>query len=69
MEKEKVDFRITLRAARISKGLSREGASKKLNISPSTLKNYETGKTIPGWDMVGKFEELYEIPKANLKIG
>lgn len=69
MEKDQMDFRITLRAARISKGMSREDAAKALNISPFTLKNYETGKTVPSWVTVDKIEELYGIPKAHLKMG
>ena len=54
--------KISLRAARVNAGMSIEHASKMLNISKDTLRNYENGKTAPQWDTVTKMEEIYKYP-------
>ncbi len=51
--------KITLKAARVNKGMTQMEAAKKLGVSKSTLQNYESGNTIPNWDMVRRIEELY----------
>lgn len=53
--------RITLAAARVNAGISQKDAAKLLGVSPSTLRNYESGKTSPGWDTVRKIEKAYGI--------
>lgn len=61
------DMKITLRAARINKGLSREKAAQYLGISPTTLGNYERGGTCPGVGTVKKLEELYGVTYAQIQ--
>lgn len=60
--------KISLKAARINAGLTQTEASKALNISPDTLRNYETGRTVPDWDKVNQMEELYGISINYLKF-
>ena len=60
---------ITLRAARINAGLDQREAAEKLGINVSTLRNYETGKTVPNWNTVDKIRELYRVPLDFLRFG
>ncbi len=50
---------ITLKAARVNKDLTQREAADLLEISESTLFNYEKGKTFPPQDIIVKIEELY----------
>lgn len=54
--------KITLKAARINADLSQKEAAEALNVNVSTLQNYETGKTIPDWEMVKRIEQVYSFP-------
>jgi len=54
--------RITLKAARVNADLSQREAAQALGINVSTLQHYETGKTVPDWDMVKRIEQLYAFP-------
>lgn len=40
-------MKITLRAARVNKGLTQEEVAKKLKKSKNTIVNYENGKSVP----------------------
>lgn len=61
--------KIQLKAARVNADLTQEEAANLLNISKATLQNYESGKTIPQWDMVRKFEEIYHFPTDYIFFG
>lgn len=50
---------ITLKAARVNKGLNQEEAAKILGISADTLRKYEQAKSFPDVQMIKKIEELY----------
>lgn len=52
---------ITLRAARVNVGLTQAAVARKLDISVSTLKNWETSKTFPKQPMIEKLCELYGV--------
>lgn len=54
--------KISLKAARVNADLTQREAAKALGIDVSTLQNYETGKTVPDWEMVKKIESLYSFP-------
>ena len=54
--------KITLKAARVNADLSQKEAAEALNVNVSTLQNYETGKTIPDWEMVKRIEHVYSFP-------
>lgn len=65
-----MDFpKIQLKAARVNADLSQEEAAKLLNISRATLQNYESGKTVPQWDMVKRFGEIYRFPTDYIFFG
>lgn len=50
---------ITLKAARINKGLSQKEAAKRIGISVDTLSNYERGKSFPDVPTIRRIEEVY----------
>lgn len=54
--------KITLKAARVNADLTQREAAKALGVDVSTLQNYETGKTVPDWEMVKKIETVYSFP-------
>jgi transcriptional regulator with XRE-family HTH domain len=59
-------MKITIRAARVNKGLSVEDAAAKLGVSKYSLSNYEKGRTCPTVATGKKMSELYGIPYDNL---
>ena len=48
---------ITLKAARVNKGLTQKEAAKLIGISEPSLVNYEAGKTFPNVPTIKKIEE------------
>ena len=52
-------MKITLKALRVNAGYTIEKASRELNISSVTLRNYETKKTIPNMEVLKKMLKLY----------
>ncbi len=61
--------RITLEAARVNAKMTQEAAAGQLGISRRTLQHYESGKTVPDWDMVKKIECLYRFPADYIFFG
>lgn len=61
--------RITLEAARVNANLTQREASQRMGINRRTLQNYESGKTIPDWETVKKFEEIYHFPADYIFFG
>ena len=55
------DIRISLKAARVNAKLNQKEAAKRLGVCVATLQNYESGNSIPGWDIVRKIETVYGI--------
>lgn len=55
-------LKITLKAARVNAGISQKEMARRLGIDPGTLRSYEAGKTIPGWNVVDKMREIYGLP-------
>ena len=49
---------LTLRAARINKGLSRQEAAKLLGVGVSTIGNYERGVSYPDVPVIQKMEQV-----------
>lgn len=52
---------ITLKAARVNANLTQAEVVKQLNISKTTLTNYEKYRTIPTISMAQKFAALYGL--------
>lgn len=52
---------ITLKAARVNKGLTQKEAANLLGIAVGTLNQYEAGRTFPDVPVIKKIEELYGV--------
>lgn len=52
---------MTLRAARVNKGLTQKEAAETLGVSRYTLGNYERGKSFPNVAVINRIEKAYEI--------
>ena len=61
--------KISLAAARVNAGYLQDVAAAKLHISAETLRNWETGKTVPGYDKVTEICELYKYPADYIFFG
>ena len=61
--------KISLAAARVNAGLLQEVAAVKLGITPETLRNWENGKTVPGYDKVMEICKLYQYPADYIFFG
>lgn len=61
--------RITLKAARVNAELSQKEAANALGVNVCTLQNYESGKTVPDWEMVRKIELVYKFPIDFISFG
>lgn len=57
---------ITIKAARVNKGLTQVEAAKELGVSKDSLWNYENGRSYPDIRIVKKMVELYGISYDNL---
>ena len=63
-----MEFKISLAAARINAGLTQKQVCEALNISKTTLTNYEKGRTIPNAKTSGDLAALYGIPSDYIKF-
>ena len=61
-------FKISLAAARVNAGLTQKQVCKALNISKTTLVNYEKGRTIPDVQIGGELAKLYKMSPDNIKF-
>lgn len=52
---------LTLKAARVNKGLTQKEAAKLLGINVGTLANYEAGVTFPDVPVITRMENLYGV--------
>lgn len=59
-------MKVTLKAARINKGLSQEEASKLIGVSVDTLGNYERGLTYPDIPILKNIEKTYEVEYSDI---
>ena len=57
---------ITLKSARVYKGLTQVKAAKLIGITPDTLSNYERGKSYPDVPIIQKMEQVYGVPYSEL---
>lgn len=69
MQDMKYPPKISLAAARVNAGLLQEVAAVKLGITPETLRSWENGKTVPGYDKVMAICELYQYPADFIFFG
>lgn len=59
-------MRLNLKIARIKKGLSQEELSKMIDISRTTYRNIESGKTEPKRNIMEKLSEALDTPIMDL---
>lgn len=52
---------LTLKAARVNKNLTQAEAAQKLGITPSTLSDYERGRSYPDVPKIKRMEEVYGV--------
>lgn len=69
MSEVKTLFKITLRAARINKGLPREKVAKIVGKSVDTLKKYEEDSSEIPRDFLMELLHLYEVPDEHIFFG
>jgi transcriptional regulator with XRE-family HTH domain len=62
-------LKITLAAARVNKGMKQCEAAKALGIMPSTLRNWEKGKTFPKASYLAKLCDLYGVSTDHIFFG
>lgn len=61
-------YQISLRAARINRGLKQREVSKSLGVCEKTICNWETGRSFPPADMFLRLCDLYGISIDNIFI-
>jgi DNA-binding XRE family transcriptional regulator len=61
--------KISLAAARVNAGFLQEVAAAKLHVTAETLRSWETGKTVPGYDKVMEICRLYNYPADYIFFG
>ena len=59
---------ITLKAARVNRGIKQGDAAKALGVNPDTLCNWEKGLTFPTVPQIKKIEELYGVSYADINF-
>ena len=57
---------ITLKSARVNKGLTQVKGAKLIGITPDTLSNYERGKSYPDVPIIQKMEQVYGVSYSEL---
>lgn len=67
-EGEKMSIVISLASARVNAELTQKQVCEELNISKTTLVNYEKGRTTPDIETGKKLSKLYGIPINNIKF-
>lgn len=54
--------KITLKAARVNKGLTQEAAAKLIGIAQATLRAYEQGVRLPSVEIATRMLDVYGMP-------
>ena len=57
---------ITLKSARVNKGITQAKAAELIGITVDTLSNYERGKSFPDVPIIKRIEEVYGVPYNDL---
>lgn len=58
--------KITLKAARVNRGLNQKEAAQKLGVAESTLYKWESGKNKPNAKYLPKIEKVFNTPISNI---
>lgn len=60
-------MRISIKAARVNKGMTQKEAASRLDVDKKTLASWEKHKTMPSADKVSMICNLYEISYDNIR--
>lgn len=60
--------KITLKAARVNKGMSQKAAAMKLGVSNKTLWSWENGISVPNQIYIDRICELYGVSYDNISF-
>ena len=63
-----MNYKVTLKAARVNADLTLGAAAEKFGVSISTVKNWEAKKTFPNQPMIDKICEVYAVPYDMIKF-
>lgn len=63
-----MQYKVSLKAARINAELNLTEAADQIGVSVSTVKNWETKKTFPNQPMIERICVVYAIPYDMLKF-
>lgn len=63
-----MQYKVSLKAARVNAELNLSEAADKLGVSVSTIKNWETKRTFPNQPMIEQICAVYAIPYDLLKF-
>lgn len=59
-------MQLTLKAARVNKGLSQKEAAKMIGVTKETIGNWERGKSYPNVLLLKSIEETYQVDYNDL---
>lgn len=59
-------MQLTLKAARVNKGLSQKEAAKMIGVTEDTIGNWERGKSYPNVLLLKSIEEIYQVDYNDL---
>ena len=57
---------MTLKGARVNKGLTQLEAAKIIGVTQDTISNYERGKSFPDVPIIQKIEEAYGVSYSEI---
>lgn len=57
---------LTLKAARVNKGLTQKQAAKLIGVTQDCISNYERGISYPNVPIIQKIEEVYGVSYSDL---
>lgn len=60
--------KISLKAARVNKGMKQAEVANILGVSLSTIKNWESGNTFPNQPMIQKLCDLYGVQYDQIRF-
>lgn len=60
---------LSLRAVRVNSNMTQEEAARKLHISTTTLRNWETGRTFPRQPQIMDICKLFRVDYDNIFFG
>lgn len=63
-----MDFKVSLRAARINANMTQPDIAKRFGVSVKTVCNWETGKTCPSGIVLIQLCDIYGIPVDNILL-